>query len=96
MLMDTPGLRDQGPGNEGWVSPSRWDPHVIERNWPYKGTVLTFARLARFDNLRLTLALFSIPNQVRSTKSGRVVSTSRGGSMVACYRLLSVARRTPR
>ena len=26
-----------GPGNEGWVSPSRWDPHVIERNWPYKG-----------------------------------------------------------
>jgi arylsulfatase A-like enzyme len=24
-----------GPGNEGWVSPSRWDPHVIERNWPY-------------------------------------------------------------
>jgi arylsulfatase B/arylsulfatase I/J len=26
-----------GPGNEGWVSPSRWDPHVIERNWPYVG-----------------------------------------------------------
>ena len=26
-----------GPGQEGWKSPSRWDPYVIERNWPYKG-----------------------------------------------------------
>eukprot|EP01052_Picozoa_sp_SAG31_P025231 SAG31_NODE_2200_length_6208_cov_2.781306_3_plen_534_part_00 len=26
-----------GPGNQGWVSPSRWDTHVIERNFPYKG-----------------------------------------------------------
>jgi arylsulfatase A-like enzyme len=24
-------------GAEGWPAPVRWDPHVIERNWPYRG-----------------------------------------------------------